>query len=133
MSAPWNAVGRYGTAGLELVVTIGLLTWAGHWLDVRFGFGGWGLGVGFVVGAAVAFRNLLRTAKSMERDIERDEARNPGSSRWNVDSNWVHKEGDDPNWVFREGHDPNWVHKRNEDEDADADEPSGPPSPGGKS
>src|SRR5271163_3222600 len=112
MSTSWNAIGRYGTVGLELVLTIGLLTWGGYWLDGRFwGSHGWGLGVGFVLGVAVAFRNLIRTAQRMEKDIEREEKRSPEASRWKADPGWVHEEGQDPNWVFREGHDPNWVHE----------------------
>ena len=52
-------------------------------------------GVGFVVGVAVGFRNLIRTASGMQRDIERAEAKDPEAGRWTVDESWVHKDDDD--------------------------------------
>jgi hypothetical protein len=96
MANPWRDVGRYGGVGMELVLTILVLGGIGHWLDTRYwGRAGWGAGVGFVLGVAVGFRNLLRTAKGMQRDIERAEARDPQGSRWTVDESWVHKEAPD--------------------------------------
>jgi hypothetical protein len=103
MANPWREMGRYGGVGLELVLTILILGGIGHWLDTRYwGHSGWGAGVGFVLGVAVAFRNLVRTAKGMQRDIERAEARDPQASRWTVDESWVHKDApDDPSGVAR--------------------------------
>jgi len=97
MARPWLEIGRYGSVGIELVLTILVLGGIGHWLDVRYwGGGGWGTAAGFVLGVAVAFRNLMRTATHMQRDIERAEARDPSAGRWNVDETWVHKgTGDD--------------------------------------
>ena len=54
-----------------------------------------GAGVGFVLGVTVGFRNLIRTASAMQRDIERAEAKDPAASRWTVDKSWVHKDGED--------------------------------------
>jgi hypothetical protein len=93
MSKPWVAVGRYGSVGLEFVLTILLVGALGHWLDGRYGGGhGWIAAPTFLLGVAVAFRNLVRTANGMQRDIEREEARNPSASRWTVDSTWLHRE-----------------------------------------
>ena len=93
MAKPWAEIGRYGSVGIELVLTILILGGLGHWLDARYwGSSGWGTGVGFVLGVAVAFRNLMRTAAHMQRDIERAEARDPAASRWKVDESWLHKE-----------------------------------------
>jgi hypothetical protein len=51
---------------------------------------------GFVVGVAVAFRNLFRTARQMQRDIERTEAGDPLAKRWTVDPEWLHDEAPSP-------------------------------------
>jgi hypothetical protein len=88
---PWKEVGRYGSVGLEFVLTILILGGIGNWLDRHYwGRHGWGTGIGFLLGVAVAFRNLIRTAKQMQRDIERAEAKDPRGSRWTVDESWVH-------------------------------------------
>jgi hypothetical protein len=92
MARPWRDIGRYGGVGIEFLLTILIVSWLGHWVDGRVSLHGYGLGVGFLLGVAVAFRNLVRTAQGMQRDIERAEARDPHSSRWTVDPNWVHKD-----------------------------------------
>ncbi len=96
-SRPWRDIGRYGSVGIELVLTIGLVAGLGQWLDVRYWGGrGWGLAAGFFLGVAVAFRNLVRTARGMQADIERAEARDPEGSRWTVDESWVNRNDDAP-------------------------------------
>jgi Putative F0F1-ATPase subunit Ca2+/Mg2+ transporter len=93
MGKPWLEVGRYGSVGLELVLTILIPAAIGSWLDGKYWHNaGWGAGVGFVLGAAVGFRNLVRTANGMQRDIERAEAKDPEAGRWTVDESWLHKE-----------------------------------------
>jgi hypothetical protein len=95
MAKPWMEIGRYGSAGIELVLTILILGGIGHWLDARyFGGSGWATGAAFLLGVFVAFRNLMRTAAHMQRDIERAEARDPSATRWKVDETWLHKESD---------------------------------------
>jgi hypothetical protein len=90
---PWFEIGRYGSVGFELIVTILIPAAIGNWLDERYWHrGGWGAGVGFLIGVAVGFRNLLRSAKNMQRDIERAEANDPQAGRWTVDESWVHKD-----------------------------------------
>ena len=95
MASPWKDIGRYGSVGIEFVLTIALASWLGYWLDTRYWGGhGWGLGAGFVLGVVVGFRNLVRTANQMQRDIERAEAKDPEAHRWTVDSSWI--QGDEP-------------------------------------
>ena len=95
MAKPLVEIGRYGSVGFELVLTILIPAAVGHWLDDRYwNHGDWGAGVGFVIGMAVGFRNLIRTASGMQRDIERAEAKDPSASRWTVDESWVHKDDD---------------------------------------
>ena len=97
MARPWKEIGRYGSVGIELVLTVLIVGGIGHWLDLRYWPGkNWGLLVGFVLGAAAGFRNLVRTAQQMQRDIERAEGQDPGASRWTVDENWLNKEGTSP-------------------------------------
>jgi hypothetical protein len=91
MAKPWNELGRYGGVGIELVLSILILGGIGHWLDQRYWRGhDWGMTVGFLLGIAVGVRNLVRAAQRMQRDIEREEARNPAASRWTVDQSWLH-------------------------------------------
>jgi hypothetical protein len=103
MPGPWRELGRYGTVGLELALTILIVAGIGHWLDLRYWPGkNWGLLVGFALGAAAAFRNLMRTSRQMQRGIERAEAQDPAASRWTVDESWLNDgtspaaPGDDP-------------------------------------
>jgi hypothetical protein len=93
LGKPWFEIGRYGSVGFELIVTILIPAAIGNWLDERYwNRGGWGAGVGFVIGVAVGFRNLLRSARNMQRDIERAEANDPEAGRWTVDESWVHRD-----------------------------------------
>ncbi len=96
-SNPWREVGRYGSAGIELVLTIAIVSALGHWLDHKYwGDRGWGLGGGFLIGVAVGFRNLFRTAQHMQRDIERAERLDPAGSRYTVDESWVYRDEEIP-------------------------------------
>jgi hypothetical protein len=91
VAKPYFEIGRYGSVGLELVLTILIPAAIGHWLDGRYWHdSGYGVGVGFVVGVVVGFRNLVRTANGMQRDIERAEANDPEAAKWTVDESWTH-------------------------------------------
>jgi hypothetical protein len=100
MAKPWKEFGRYGGVGIEFVLTILILGALGQWLDDKYwGKSGWGTAVGFLLGVAVAFRNLVRTASHMQKDIERAEARDPEAGHWKVDESWLHpdtEKADDP-------------------------------------
>jgi hypothetical protein len=96
MARPWKEIGRYGSAGIELVLTILLVAWLGYWLDGRYwGDRGWGTIGGLVLGMAVGFRNLFRTAFRMQKDIERAEAKDPEARHWTVDETWLHESAKD--------------------------------------
>ena len=93
MAKPYLEIGRYGSVGLELVLTILILAAIGHWLDGRYWHdSGYATGAGFLLGVAVGFRNLVRTANRMQRDIERAEANDPEAGKWKVDPSWVHED-----------------------------------------
>ena len=95
MAKPYSELGRYGGVGIELVLAIVLLGWAGHWLDVRYlGNHDYGMFAGGFLGVAVGVRNLVLLARRAQRDIERAEAKDPEGSRWTVDETWLHKEDD---------------------------------------
>jgi hypothetical protein len=104
VAKPYLAIGKYGSVGIELVLTILILAGIGHWLDVRYWHdSGYGVGAGFVLGCVIGFRNLIRTANTMQRDIERDEANDPEAGKWTVDESWTHgdprppdEKGDEP-------------------------------------
>jgi len=105
MARPWKAAGSYSGAGIELVVAVLVTAGIGHWLDGRYWGGrGWGLMGGALLGFAAGMRNLLRSARKMEKDIEREDAENPQVKRWTVDDSWVHKEPEEgaQHWDDRE-------------------------------
>ena len=63
--------GRYGTVGLELVLSMGVGFFAGQWIDKRyFGNKGYATMVGFFFGLAAGFRNLWRVAQIATREAD---------------------------------------------------------------
>ena len=76
-----KAYGRYGAVGFELLASIGVGYYIGHWLDGKFGTH-WIAFVGFLLGCYAGFSALFRTAKQMQRDIEREEQLERGEDPW---------------------------------------------------
>jgi F0F1-type ATP synthase assembly protein I len=82
---PWKDYGRYGSVGIELVLSVMLGWYAGHWLDGRIAGGhGWLTALGFVVGVYAGFRALFVAASHMQRDIERAERQERGEDPWSA-------------------------------------------------
>ena len=80
---PWKDYGRYGSVGIELVASIMLGWYGGHWLDGKIGGGhGWLTAAGFVIGVYAGFRALFMAASHMQKDIERAERRERGENPW---------------------------------------------------
>jgi ATP synthase protein I len=80
---PWNEYGRYGTVGIELVLSIVFGYWGGHWLDGKIGGGhGYLTVLGSIVGIYAGFRAPFVAAKHMEQDILRQERRERGEDPW---------------------------------------------------
>jgi hypothetical protein len=118
LGKPWFEIGRYGSVGFELIVTILIPAAIGNWLDERYwNRSGWGAGVGFVIGVAVGFRNLLRSARNMQRDIERAEANDPEAGRWTVDESWVHRDEPSTGEGGQNGGEPGHDHDRRDEKD----------------
>jgi ATP synthase protein I len=78
-------MGRYGTVGIELIVSMALGYYAGRALDARIGGRGWITFIGFLLGVAVGFRSIFATARHMQKDIERAEKRQRGEDPWAED------------------------------------------------
>ena len=76
-----RAFGRYGSVGFELIASMGVGYYGGHWLDGKFGTH-WIAAVGFLLGVYTGFRALFRTAKMMQKDAEREEAMERGEDPW---------------------------------------------------
>jgi F0F1-type ATP synthase assembly protein I len=76
-----KSYGRYGTVGLELLISIALGYYMGRWADGKLGTH-WLALVGFLLGCYAGFRSLFRTAKTMQRDIEREEKLERGEDPW---------------------------------------------------
>ena len=73
MVTPWKQYGRYGSVGIELILSMAIGYYGGRWLDTKLGAHGWLTWVGFAVGVYAGFRSLFLTAKKMQRDIEAEE------------------------------------------------------------
>ena len=52
MQQDWKTFGRYGTLGLEFALSVLFGLAVGHWLDKKFGAGGWITVLGFGFGLA---------------------------------------------------------------------------------
>lgn len=79
-----KSYGRYGSVGFELLLSIAVGYYIGHWLDGKYGWR-WGGIIGFVLGCYAGFSALFKTAKKMQKDIERDEALERGEDPWAED------------------------------------------------
>jgi len=72
VASSWKAYGRYGTVGLELVLSIAIAAIIGHYLDGKFFPGKLYLTIAFAIGGTYAgFRQLYKAAKRLERDTEK--------------------------------------------------------------
>jgi F0F1-type ATP synthase assembly protein I len=69
----YQGLGRYGTLGIEIVLSILFGYWVGHWADGKLGTHGWLSVVGFVLGVAAAVRAVVTTAKRLKRDMEKED------------------------------------------------------------
>jgi ATP synthase protein I len=79
---PWKDFGRYGTVGIELIVSMAIGYYGGRAIDTRIGGHGWVTFSGFLIGVAVGFRSIFVTARHMQEDIERAERRDRGEDPW---------------------------------------------------
>ncbi len=68
---PVTAAARFSTVGLDLVLSIVLLGYAGHWAEQRWGFEPWGIMGGALLGAFAGFRSLYKAAKLAEKEMEK--------------------------------------------------------------
>jgi ATP synthase protein I len=69
----WKSLGRYGTVGLELVLSILVGFFGGRWIDAKVGAHGWITVLGFVVGCYAGFRSLYKVYKQMQVAAKREE------------------------------------------------------------
>ena len=73
MKDQYKAVGSWGTLGLEIVLSILIGYFGGHWLDGRAGTDPWLSIVGFFFGCAAAGKAIHRTWKEMGAVTAREE------------------------------------------------------------
>lgn len=77
MQHHWKGIGSYSTVGLEFALSVLLGLAVGHWLDEKFGLGGWvtliGFGFGLAAGARSIYRALLRANKEAEELEQREQ------------------------------------------------------------
>jgi ATP synthase protein I len=79
---PYKDIGRYGTVGIELIVSMALGYYAGRWVDGKLGSDGIAAGVGAFLGVVVGFYSLWKASKTMMRDVERAEKKERGEDPW---------------------------------------------------
>lgn len=70
MKQDWKGIGRYGTVGLEVVLSVVFGLVVGRLLDERLGTGGWLTLLGVVYGVAAGVRALYRAAQQATREAE---------------------------------------------------------------
>ncbi len=85
-----KAWGKYGSLGLELLLSIAVGYYVGVFLDRHFGTH-WIAFVGFLLGCFTGFRALFRAGKQMQRDIENDERLERGEDPWAKDDDDAEK------------------------------------------
>ncbi len=69
---PWKEYGRYGSLGIELILSMAIGYYGGRFLDGRFGTH-WIAGLGFFLGIYAGFRQIFRAAQRMQKDADREE------------------------------------------------------------
>ncbi len=68
---PWRDVGDAGTVGLQIIFSLAIFYWIGHWLDVRWGGGrGWFTAIGVFYGIAASIKALWDANKRMKKRLE---------------------------------------------------------------
>ncbi len=77
----YKGLGTYGTVGLEIVLSILFWSWLGHWADGKVGARGWCTLVGFGFGLAASARAIIRTARELRRETERQDRRHGNDDR----------------------------------------------------
>ncbi len=60
----YELMGLITHIGLNMVLTVGVAAWAGHWLDTRLATGPYLTLVGAVIGIAAAYWNTYRLMES---------------------------------------------------------------------
>ncbi len=75
-----TSLGRYGTVGLEFVITFCLGLFGGQWLDKRWGTS-YMIWIGMVVGSYAGFRAVFKAAKEAQRAIDKEDREEPGKYR----------------------------------------------------
>ncbi len=75
-----TSLGRYGTVGLEFVITFCLGLFGGQWLDKRWGTS-YLIWVGMVVGGYAGFRAVFKAAKEAQRALDKEDREEPGKYR----------------------------------------------------
>ncbi len=69
---PLKDLGRYGTVGLDLIVSMALGYYGGRWLDGRVGGGGWLTAGGALIGVVVGFYSLWKASRTMADEADKD-------------------------------------------------------------
>jgi ATP synthase protein I len=77
----WKGVGRYGTVGLELALSVLVGLFGGQWLDKKFGTHGILTLVGLTYGLAAGARAVWRALQSANREAAEQERRDQAARK----------------------------------------------------
>jgi Putative F0F1-ATPase subunit Ca2+/Mg2+ transporter len=66
-------IGRYGSVGVEFILTLGVGFFGGRWLDRRFSTGGALAWAGLILGISGGFLMLVVTSKRIQAQMEKDD------------------------------------------------------------
>jgi F0F1-type ATP synthase assembly protein I len=73
---PWKQYGRYGSLGIELILSMAVGYYVGRWIDTKLATTPWIALLGFLVGVYAGFRQIFRVAKRMTAEAEREDEKN---------------------------------------------------------
>jgi ATP synthase protein I len=73
LKKPWKSYGRYGSLGIELILSMAVGYYAGHWLDGKLHTAPWLALVGFAIGLYAGFRQIFRVGRQMSAEAERED------------------------------------------------------------
>jgi F0F1-type ATP synthase assembly protein I len=73
-------IGRYGSIGVEFIMTLGIGFFGGRWLDRRFATGGALAWAGLLLGIGLGFYLLVMTSKRIQAQMEKEDAEEKAKS-----------------------------------------------------
>ncbi len=59
--------------GVQFAMIVAIGVFAGHWLELRYGFEPWGVPIGGIIGIAVGFYHFFRAVLNRDNDGKKED------------------------------------------------------------